>query len=267
MSIVKNSERVSNFTSSKISKLIPLGNRPMTEEELKAYKEREPKGRKKNIDAGFTAGGLTYIKQKRQEAKRKRSMSLDPYSKAIAWGHLCELRVYDMIGLEYKIESRTTTRHPRVPHWSGSNDLIVVDVKIGEIKCYYPENFCSYADVLIAKDLERFRDEFPDEYWQIVSNTCIHDVPNGEAILYQPYDSEASEICELIDRLGDEFPEDAWKYRYIWEAIHGERIHELPFQPDDSEYPNLVTWEFEVPVEDKKFLEERIVEATVLLNE
>jgi len=235
----------------------------MTDAEMKSYKEKEPKGRKKNIDDGFAAGGLTYIRQKRQERKRKRSLQLDPHSRSIAWGDLMELRVYELIGLEYEIQSKETTLHPKIPNWSGSTDLIVPGKKIGEIKCYQPEKFCDYADVLLAQDIEAFREDFSEEYWQIVSNACIHQVPVGEALLYIPDDSEAKEIAEFAyEWLGD----DSWKYRYIYEEILANDLHKLPFQPRDSEYPCLVQWEFEIPKEDTKYLEGRILEANQLLD-
>lgn len=253
---------MANFTSSNVWKLIKKGSRPMTEEEKKAYKEKNPKGQKRNIDDGFSAGGETYINEKRQEQKRKRSLNLDSYSRALAWGDLMELLVYDMIGLEYQIQSKETTKHASVPRWSGSCDLLVPGIKVGEIKCYQPKMFCDYADMLLQKDLDLFRTDFAEEYWQIVSNAAIHGVSHGEALAFLPYDSMAPMIAEFaVEYDGD----DAWKYRYIYEEIYKGDLHKLPFQPDDSEYPALVTWEFEVPNEDILYLESRILEATKLL--
>lgn len=258
-SIVKSEHRVGNFTSSQVHKLIKMGSRPMTKEEKDQHKKDHPGSQKRNIDAGFSAGGLTYIKQRKQERKRKRSQSMDGSSQATAWGDLCELRVYDMIGLEWTIESKTTSAHKRVKYWTGSRDLIVPKKKIGEIKGYYPERFCDFADVLLKKDVDLFRREFPEEYWQIVSSAAIEGVPNGEALLYQPYDSEAGEIAKLLENL----PEDAnmWRFKTFFDTITVGDLYKLPFQPDDSGYPNLVTFEFKIPKEDLKFLESRIKEA------
>jgi len=60
-------QRQGNFSSSEIYKLIPMGSRPMDDIELAYYKEMNPKGKKKNIDAGFAKPGLTYIQEKRFE--------------------------------------------------------------------------------------------------------------------------------------------------------------------------------------------------------
>lgn len=261
--IVKNPMRVGNFTSSECFKLIEKGSRPMTEDELKQHKEENPKSRKKNIDDGFAAGGETYIRHKGQERKRKRSMSMDAYSKAISWGELGELRVYDLVGLEYSLQSKETQRHPEIDFWTGSRDMIIPSVKIAEIKCYYPEKGCDYADMLLAKEVWRFREDFPQEYWQIVSNCAINQVPNGEAILYMPYDSEADDIAHLIDTYDEP---DQWRYRWIWDHIADGDLWKLPFQPDNSDYPNLITWEFEIPESDIQYLTERIVEANQMIE-
>lgn len=263
-SIVQNEERVARFTSSQIYKLVPLGKRDMTKAELEVYKKQNPGSRARTTTdmALFQEGGLTYIRHKRQEFKRKRSMSLDAFSRATAWGEFMEKVVYDLIGLEYKITSKSTKVHPKIKYWSGSQDLIVPKVKISEIKCYQPEKFCDYADCLLQRDIALFRDEFPEEYWQIVSNAIINRVPKGEALLYQPYDSEADMIYEKVVNYDGE---DAQRFQFIANDIREGRMRSLPFQPNDSEYPNLISFEFEVPKDDRKFLTERVKNAVKLL--
>lgn len=260
--IVENKARVANFTSSKVYNLIKKGSREMTAEELEKHKKANPGSRKKNIDAGFAAGGLTYIKQRFQEAKRKRSVNTDAYSKAIAWGDIMEMYVYERkLDLSYEITSTETASHPKIKRWKGSTDLLVPRVKIGEIKCYQPEKWCKYADCLLARDLKAFREDFPEEYWQIVSNAEIHQVKRGEAITYLPYDSEAGDIADFVHLYDGE---DVWRYEYIFNSImRQDHTRQLPFQPDDSGYPDLVSWEFEIPREDAKYLTERVEEAIV----
>jgi hypothetical protein len=242
-SIVKNELRVGRFTSSQIGKLMKSGRS------------------KSDI---FSVAAHTYIKHKAQERKRGRSMSMDASSPATAWGDLMEARVYDLVGLEYTIQSRQTTVHPKYSFWSGSRDLIVPNSKIAEIKGYYPEKFCSYADVLLSKDLMRMKKEFDEEYWQIVSNCILNNVPNGEAILYQPYESEAMDIAELADNHPD--VENLWQFKSIHDKIMSGELHRLPFQPDLSQYPNLITFEFKVPEADMEALTQRVIMAEELLQ-
>lgn len=243
MSIVTNENRHGKFTSSQISKLIKSG---------------------RSKADNFSAAGLTYIEEKYFERKRKRSLSNDAGSRSTAWGNIMEKYVFSILGFEYSITSDDTTLHKLYPNiWAGSCDLIVPNMKIAEIKCYEAKKFCQYAEVLLSKDIQLFKDEFADEYWQIVSNCCINEVDQGEAILYLPYDLEAEKIKEFVDNYEGN---DIWKYRYIFDEIEAGNLHKLPFQPDNSDYPSLVTFDFEVPKEDKEYLTSRVLEAETFLQ-
>lgn len=258
---MNNKKRQGRFTSSKIHTLIPLGSRPMTEEELVKYKEENPKGRKKNIAAGFSAPGLTYIEEKNIERKMKRCIDTDAYSQSMAWGQFMELVVFQLLGLEYRITSKQSDLHPSKEFsdfWAGSNDAKVEGKRIAEIKAYQPKKFAKYAEVIMSKDIDRLRNEFPQEYWQIVSNCAIHKVPNGEAILYMPYESEMEAIREMARNYEGA---DKWKYRFIEEKSNDE----LAVLPNNGYYKNINIFEFEVPKEDIKLLEDRVREASKLL--
>lgn len=236
--IATNKKRTANFTSSQIWKL--------------CKSDRSGKG--------FGAPALTYIKEKRMERKLKRSLDTGAFSKDINWGNFMEMRVFNILGLEYQIKSDETKMHQTLPHWSGSADLVVPSVKIAEIKCYGLKKFCEYAEAIESKDIERIKNDFEAEYWQMVSNAIINQVPNAEAILYLPYENEMDEIREMAATYDGE---DQFKYRFIAEC----QDWELSVMPDDSEYKNLNQFEFEVPKEDVEFLTNRVIEATKLLLE
>jgi hypothetical protein len=266
MSIVTNSNRIGKFTSSEIYKLIGEGTRKMTDDELIEYKIENPKSQAKTCKdpSLFLESGKTYIKQKAQERKRKRSMSMDQYSRSTVWGNLMERRMFDIIGIEYKDSADITYDHPDFPNnWAGSVDLIVPKIKVAEVKAYEPIKFCDYADCLISQDLERLKNDFTQEYWQIVSNACIHKVDIGEVILYQPYDNEAALIAEMINMMDEPMQ---IKYQYFYMQIINHDLYKMPFQPDDSDYPNIVAWEFEIPTEDKQYLTSRVIEASKILS-
>jgi len=229
MSITENKARIGSFTSSEIYKLIKTGT----------------KGKE------FSAPGLTYIQEKQIELRLQRSITTDSHSNAMAWGTFMEQYVFSLIGIEYKITSNVTDVHPTIKGWSGSKDLIQEGVKISDIKCYQPKNFALYADALASKDLERIKAEFPKEYWQLVSNAIINEVPKAEAILFMPYESELEEIKAMA--LAYEGA-DMWKYRFIYESDKSA----LPYIPDGGHYSNLNTFEFEVPQSDIDLLTERV---------
>lgn len=269
MSIINNKNRVGNISSSNAYKLIPNGKREMTSDELCDYKKNNPKGRAKTIedDTLFSSGGYTYIKELRQERKRKRSLSMDISSQSTDWGDIMERRVFDMIGIEYHDTSQITYTHPNYPDWVGSPDLLIPNDRIGDIKGYEPKNFCNYADCIMEKDVKKLKENFPKEYWQLGSNACIHNVDTVEILLYQPYDNEAGRIMEIIDRELETNPVPKWGWKNIYDKLMTGELWRLPFQPDDSDYPNLVTWDFVFPKEDKLFLEKKIKSAIKLLNE
>ena len=255
MSIVQNKERIGRFTSSNIYKLIPYGSVPMTPEELIDYKVLFPKSRKKNRDGGFSSLGETYIKEKKLERRMGATLDTNAYSQSAAWGLACETVIFSHLGLDYKMQSQDTFSHKELgEYWSGSVDLTVPNVKVAEIKCYQRKNFGFYADCLMQKDVDLLREDFPKEYWQIVSNSIIHNVDKGEAILFMPYESEMDDLREMIT--------ETWQTRFIFEKENWE----LPCLPDGGYYQNIYIFEFEIPQKDKDLLISRVNEAIIELK-
>lgn len=234
--MIENKNRIANFTSSQMWKLM----------------KNDKTGK------GIGAPGLAYIEEKRLEMRLGRSVDVETYSKTTAWGTLIQYRVFDMLPFGYEFVGNKTYLHPSVTNWSGSPDLIVPKKKVGDIKCYYPKNFASTADVLMKQDVALFREECPEEYWQLVSNAIINKVPVAEAVLYMPYYSELEEIREFASNYEGE---DQWHYRFIAE----EPSSCLPYLPDGGHYQNLVRFEFEVPKEDIDALTARVLQAKKLL--
>lgn len=235
-SILKNTNRVGNFTSSNISKLCTSG---------------------KGLN-GFGAPAITYIEEVNLERKLNRSIRTDTYSKDMAWGNFLETRVHELLEFGYDLVSNETVTHKQIPFWAGSTDLIMAGKKIGEIKCYQPKNFAKYADVLMKKDVAILKLECAEEYWQLVSNAVVNNVKIAEAIAYMPYESELSIIAEMAE---DYDGKDQWKYRFISESEKSA----LAYLPDDGFYKNLTRFEFEVPKEDIEFLSEKVKLAGTML--
>jgi len=231
-----NELRCGNFTSSEIFALLSLA--------------------KNKIDFGSPA--LTYINKKRMERKLRRSLETSSYSRAMAWGNFVEDYVFtNKIEYGYDILSKQTIKHPSILGWTGSPDLLNTDT-VGEIKCYYPENFCSYADVLLSEDLDLFKKEHSKEYWQLISNAIINDKKYCEAILFMPNSTSLDEIKDIATKYEDF---DTWKYRFIYE----EPKINLPWLPEESEYNELVRFKFEAPEQDKELLTEKEKQSIQLL--
>lgn len=238
---MNNENRKARFTSSKVHLLCANGR-------SKVNDDSENK---------WSAGAVTYINEKANEKRFGKCLDVGGVpSQPARWGTFLEMVIYSKLGLEWSIVSKETRKHPKYSDfWSGSPDLIVEGKKIGEIKCYQPKNFCNYNNMLMKQDVQLFKKDFAQEYWQIVSNACIYDVPFGEAISYMPYEEELEEIIQLAV---DQDDASQWQYRFIAEGSK----ETLPHIKKGGYYSSITTFGFDIPKEDKEFLEERIVKAS-----
>ena len=232
-------ERVGCFTSSQIHKLIKSG-------------------RGGEI---FSAVGKTYIKERKFERLLGRSNGTNPYTQAIAWGHIMEQLCYSKLELAYTLCSDETTAHHDPEYaefWKGTQDYIIQTHAIAEQKSYQLKKAAEYSDCLMQKDIELFKNEFPEEYWQIVSNACINNVKLGEAISYIPYRADLENLrdkmqtTDILEHWG--FGEELWKYRFIIERD----IYDLPWIEEGGYFKDITRFRFLIPVEDMEILSERV---------
>lgn len=234
--MTENINRIGNFTSSEIYKLMT--------------KSRDGKG--------IGAPGFTYIEEKRIERKLGRSISMDVSNRSMIWGKFMEARVFDLLPFGYELCSTKTVLHPNIPEWAGTPDLIFHGQKVADIKCFEPKNFAQFADVLMDKDPELFKSEYPKEYWQLVSNAIIAGVDKAESILYMPYLSELEAIREMAEMYDGE---DQWQYMFIANSP----ASQLPYLPDGGYYKNLICFDFTVPISDIEELHDRVRAAVKIL--
>lgn len=237
--------RVARFTSSKISVLTVPG-----------------KG-----EYGFGSGAITYIKERAMELELGRSINLPVYKQDMVWGKLWEVWVHWQLGNEYKLGIDKTTIHPKYPFWSGSEDF-KIDIPgggISELKCYQMKNHYDYVKCLLKHDIECFKKEFKDEYWQIVSNCIIHNCKFGEAIAFMPTEENLLEMRQLLehtDYVEKNLKDDPWKYEFVY----SKDLYDLPFIPKHSDFPSMVKFRFEVPTDDIVFLTKCVLNAEKLLS-
>ena len=206
----------------------------------------------------------TYVKDKMYERNLGRSLEMGAHSNSMSWGNFLEPRVFENLPRNYQMIHKETFVHNDYNFLVGTPDFVIKGVKISELKCFEPKNFASYVTALLSEDTEHIKKEHPKEYWQIISNACILDVPKGEAIVYMPYESEIAELRELANDPDYYEPLGlvGWQVRFIAEKS----IKELALLPDDSKFKNLNIFEFEIPEYDKEFLIKRAVMANNLIN-
>jgi len=237
--------RVARITSSKISVLTITG-----------------KG-----EYGFGAGAITYLKKKKKELRWGRSLTRPVYKEDLVWGKVWEVWVHWQLGPEYKLIIDQTTIHPKHLFWAGSEDF-QVEIPggcISELKSYQMDNHDDYVTCLQKQSIEILKSEFKDEYWQIVSNSCIHNTKYGEAMAFCPTEENLIEMRDLIentDYIEKHIKDDPWKYRFIFEKY----LYDLSFIPKHSDFPSLIKFRFEVPIEDKVFLTKQVINAEKYLT-
>jgi len=125
-------------------------------------------------------------------------------------------------------------------------------------------NHYDYVKCLQNEDVSIFRKEYASEYWQIVSNSCIHNTKYGEAIAFLPTEKNLIEMRQLLedtDYVEKHLKDDPFKYKFVWDK----NIWDLGFIPNHSDFPSMVKFRFEVPINDKIALTERMIKAGKLL--
>ena len=189
----------------------------------------------------------TYMKELRYQRKLGRGLNSDHSARPTTWGNLVERRVFDLLPLEYRLTSKETIIHPYIPYWAGSPDGFT-DELVYDIKCPYTlKSFCELSELTA----ENFKEEYPEYYWQLVSNSILTNKTKAELIVYCPYQSELQDIRNLCEDY-----DESWKV--FW--IANSNDSELPYLPEKSEYKNLTKLSFDVSEEDQIALTNKIKE-------
>lgn len=210
----------------------------------------------------------TYIEECNMERRLGRSLENDSNAKHLSWGKLVEKRVFELLGLEYKLVSENTLEHPTIDYWCGSPDAQKFDEggTVVDIKCPMTlKSFCQLVDSnypdnpndqeskyngIVAMDIIRSTHKEGEKYyWQLVSNAILINAKYAELIVYVPYQNELQSIRDLAQQM-DEL------HRYYWVANSYD--DDLPNLIEGGFYNNLNVIRFEIPQEDKDALTERV---------
>ncbi len=222
------------------------------------------------VKDSFGKPALTYIEECNFERRLGRSIDAESNAKPLTWGKAIEKRVFQLLGIAYKLVSSETVQHPTIKHWVGSPDAekeeendekTVIDIKSPQTL----KSFCQLVEGLYKgltgiEAMEYIRENHKDGekfYWQLVSNAVLIGAKYAELIVYAPYESE------LLDLQAKCAPsQDCPKgWNWIYYAEHDE----LPSLKDGGYYKNINVIRFEVPEGDKKALHHRMVMAGELL--
>lgn len=198
---------------------------------------------------GFGKPAKTYIKAKQREIALGRAVTNNTSSRETSWGHLVEKRAFDLLDTKYRLVSKERLVHPTISRWNGMPDTYY-DGVVADIKC--PFTLTAFCDKLeaLAAGTETYKKEFPEDYWQLVSNSILTGVSKAEAIIYVPYKDEIEIIREMVQQFDGDQNKVAW--------LNWAYVDELPYLIEGMKYKNLNVIQFEVPKSDKEALTERV---------
>lgn len=226
--------RVGNFSSSSIYLLMSEG----------------------KVKGTFGKPALTYIHAKSRERLLGRPLQKERSSRPTSWGKFVESRVFNLLGTEYILQSDLRYTHPEIERWTGAPDMLTTD-KVCDIKAPFSLNvYCDKADIMLKNDVEGLKKDFPENFWQLVSNSILTGKPIAELVIYCPYIRELLEIKEDLPNYEGNMNDVAW--------INWAEDEELPYLIEGNYYKNLYKMEWEVSREDKEALTERIIKAIEL---
>jgi hypothetical protein len=233
----------------------------MTEAELTQHKNDFPKSRKKNIESWPGDAALTYIEECNMERRLGRSISDESNARPLLWGSLAESKAFELLGLEYTLNSQDTISHPKIPYWSGSADGFKYDEgkTVIDIKCPWTlKSFCQLADCKTIEEVRKNHKDGEKFYYQLVSNAVINDCKYAELIIYMPYFSELDSIRDMASNY-----DGIDQGKFIWVTYPDTS---LPYIHDGGYYKNIHKIRFEVPKEDKILLTDTVLRAGKLLE-
>ena len=203
---------------------------------------------------GSKAVKKTYLTELAYELKLGRRLNKDHSARPTTWGNLGERYLFEThLGLEYRLTSKEPIKHPEIEIYSGTPDGTRKDI-VYDIKCPFTmKSFCELSEI---NSIEDFKENKPEYYWQLVSNSILTGLPNAELIVFCPQKSELDAIRSLCEDMED-------NYKYFW--LSNAYDDELPYLTEKSKYNSINIFTFEVPESDKELLLNEIKEAQKIL--
>lgn len=176
--------RAGRFTSSQMHLLMSSGTREMTAEELKAHKLKNPKSKAKLIEDPtiLSRATQTYIRAKVAETLTGHTAE-EVNSAPTRWGDEFEPIAAEYFAEKTGLDFDIVSFVPFGDHAGGSPDRLIKGTKeILEIKC--PYNSANQIDYLMLTDQWDLKREYPEYYWQCMSNLLFLDSPLCHFVTY-----------------------------------------------------------------------------------
>lgn len=235
---MKNS-RVANFSSSQMYRLMSEGRA------------------KDSIGKPF----FTYVDEVKMEERLGRALQKESGGRPTSYGTFMEWYLFQYRGgddfLKYTYQPDLRYTHEELSRWTGCPDMKTKDT-VNDIKCPYSiKEYANKADILISGDLDKLKHEYPENYWQLGSNSILTGLPNTELTIFCPYESEWKNIREAMAAYTGDQNKIAW--------MNWADISELPYLIEGNYYEDKYSMSWEFPENDKQALYDRVKYAISLL--
>lgn len=173
--------------------------------------------------------------------------------RAGSWGTMCEKYAYLTHANQdrWRFQSDLFIINPAIPHHGGTPDMVADDA-VADIKCFWQDKVTRLRLVMHQGGPHALREEFPDVYWQLLSNAMILRV--NKAVLF----SFIPSIIEL-DNIRD-FAADLTGNEHKWVVYASDE--ELPHIGTDAIIDPVEEMEWVVDSGDLDALKENISAAT-----
>lgn len=239
-SITKNVARIGSFTSSEIWKLMT--------------RAKDGKSPGKPF--------LDYVAEKNMERRLGRSVDSESNAKPLIYGKLVEHRVFDILGLEYRLCSQETIVHETIPYWCGSPDGEKHDGTKTVLEIKSPMTLKSFCQFVDSGNIDCIRENHKDGeayFWQCISNAILLDCQFAELIVYAPFLKELPAIRELASDYKGNANRVAW--------VNFAEDDELPWIPNSGHYNNINIFRWQIEQADRYALTNSVLAAGTMLEE
>lgn len=191
-------ERLGRFTASEIHRLMGDCKREMTEEELKAWKEANPRSTAKQcVDPTLlSSGALTYVMEVASERLTGRPAKQEFENDAMRWGKMYEPVAKQLYESVFDVRIDNVPFIPYLEYGGASPDgLIGSDIGC-EFKCpISPAVHLQYRSLLDADDLKT---NYPNHYWQCLKGMFTTRRKLWKFISFHPH-YDALKQLKIID--------------------------------------------------------------------
>lgn len=237
-------KRVGNFSSSSVYKLVKItGNK-------------------------FQKPGLTYIQEKAYERMLGRQLANESNATPLSWGNVLEYWVADTVigGLNFKPDSDEESNRLGIEELNLSGALDLLPRKdgnvFGEIKS--PYTMKSFIEMVLSCEKGTLKEDKPEYYWQMVSNSILSGCTTCELYIYVPYKNDLQDILSENNLEWDsKHPE---KVNHSKERLKWLKEDECPYLIEGGRFKDLNKFTFKIPQEDRDLLIDRLVLASIELE-